>query len=318
MAVAAWVANTPYAIGDIRRAATAQVTGLFFKVTAIDTSGDSPYTSGGVEPKWGTSIGSTVVDNEITWTAISSTYEELSVLAPSAIIELFELHLDSTLHGSTDIYRWHNGCNAAVTGDITWRSQAYSRQPVEATGFESSVGKGTLPRPTLTISNMTDMNITDLVNVAGITALLLFVNKTTPGNDLGGAIVKRIRTLKKYIDGESGADPYAEFPQEIWYVDRKASESRDLVSFELASKFDLPGVNLPRRQIVASVCQWAYKGDGCGYNGTNYFDVNDVAVSSASEDKCGKKLTSCKLRFEGAGQDGILRFGGFPGAGLFR
>ena len=315
MAVAAWVASTSYAIGDIRRAATAQVTGLFFKVTSV--SGSSPYTSGSSEPKWGTAIGSTVVDNEITWTAISSTYEELSVLAPSAIIELFELHLDSTLHGSTDIYRWHNGCNAAVTGDITWRSQAYSRQPVEATGFESSVGKGTLPRPTLTISNMTDMNITDLVNVAGITALLLFVNKTTPGNDLGGAIVKRIRTLKKYIDGESGADPYAEFPQEIWYVDRKASESRDLVSFELASKFDLPGVNLPRRQIVASVCQWAYKGDGCGYNGTNYFNVNDDPVE-ASADKCGKKLTSCKLRFEGTGQDGILRFGGFPGAGLVR
>ncbi len=315
MAVAAWVASTSYAIGDIRRAATAQVTGLFFKVTSV--SGSSPYTSGSSEPKWGTAIGSTVVDNEITWTAISSTYEELSVLAPSAIIELFELHLDSTLHGSTDIYRWHNGCNAAVTGDITWRSQAYSRQPVEATGFESSVGKGTLPRPTLTISNMTDMNITDLVNVAGITALLLFVNKTTPGNDLGGAIVKRIRTLKKYIDGESGADPYAEFPQEIWYVDRKASESRDLVSFELASKFDLPGVNLPRRQIVASVCQWAYKGDGCGYNGTNYFNVNDDPAD-ASTDKCGKKLTSCKLRFEGAGQDGILRFGGFPGAGLVR
>ena len=315
MAVAAWVASTSYAIGDIRRAATAQVTGLFFKVTSV--SGSSPYTSGSSEPKWGTAIGSTVVDNEITWTAISSTYEELSVLAPSAIIELFELHLDSTLHGSTDIYRWHNGCNAAVTGDITWRSQAYSRQPVEATGFESSVGKGTLPRPTLTISNMTDMNITDLVNVAGITALLLFVNKTTPGNDLGGAIVKRIRTLKKYIDGESGADPYAEFPQEILYVDRKASESRDLVSFELASKFDLPGVNLPRRQIVASVCQWAYKGDGCGYNGTNYFNVNDDPAD-ASTDKCGKKLTSCKLRFEGAGQDGILRFGGFPGAGLVR
>ena len=315
MAVAAWVASTSYAIGDIRRAATAQVTGLFFKVTSV--SGSSPYTSGSSEPKWGTNIGSTVVDNEITWTAISSTYEELSVLAPSAIIELFELHLDSTLHGSTDVYRWHNGCNAAVTGDITWRSQAYSRQPVEATGFESSVGKGTLPRPTLTISNMTDMNITDLVNVAGITALLLFVNKTTPGNDLGGAIVKRIRTLKKYIDGESGADPYAEFPQEIWYVDRKASESRDLVSFELASKFDLPGVNLPRRQIVASVCQWAYKGDGCGYNGTNYFNVNDDPAD-ASTDKCGKKLTSCKLRFEGAGQDGILRFGGCPGAGLVR
>lgn len=315
MAVAAWAASTAYSVGDIRRAVTAQATGLFFKVTAV--SGSSPYTSGSSEPKWGTAIGSTVVDNEITWTAISSTYEELSVLAPSAIIELFELHLDSTLHGSTDVYRWHNGCNAAVTGDVTWGGNDYSRQPIKATGFSASTGQGTLPRPTLTISNMTDMNISGFINVAGITALLLLVNNTTPGNDLGGALVKRIRTLKKFIDGESGADPYAEFPQEIWYVDRKSGESRDAVSFELASKFDLPGVKLPRRQVVASVCQWAYKGDGCGYSGTNYFDINDNPAT-ASTDKCGKKLSSCKLRFEGAGQDGILRFGGFPGAGLFR
>ena len=31
MAVASWAASTAYALGDTRRAATAQVTGLFFK-----------------------------------------------------------------------------------------------------------------------------------------------------------------------------------------------------------------------------------------------------------------------------------------------
>ena len=90
MAVAAWVADTAYSVGAIRRAATAQVTGLFFKCTTAGTSAST-------EPKWGTTVGSTVTDNTCVWTAISSTYEELSVLAPSAIVELFELHLDSTL-----------------------------------------------------------------------------------------------------------------------------------------------------------------------------------------------------------------------------
>ena len=42
--------------------------------------------------------------------------------------------------------------------------------------------------PTLTISNL-DSNMT---------ALLLVVNATTAGNDLGGAEVRRIRTLAKY------------------------------------------------------------------------------------------------------------------------
>jgi lambda family phage minor tail protein L len=254
MAVAAWAASTPYSVGDIRRAATAQVTGLFFKVTAVDTSGDSPYTSGGAEPKWGTDIGSTVVDNVI-----------------------------------------------------------------KAEGFEYSSGGGSLPRPTLTVSNVSSLNVPGQVNVAGITALLLLVNATTPGNDLGGATVKRIRTLKRYLDGESTADPFAQFPQEIWYIDRKASENRNLVSFELASKFDLPGVYLSRRQVISSVCQWAYKSSECNYTPGKKFDINDNPLpDDSTADVCGKRLNSCKIRFESDGQDGILNFGGFPGAGQFR
>jgi hypothetical protein len=37
--------------------------------------------------------------------------------------------------------------------------------------------------------------------------LLLLVNAETAGNDLGGATVRRIRTLKKFLDGEANADP---------------------------------------------------------------------------------------------------------------
>jgi len=311
MAVSAWAASTAYSIGDIRRAATAQVTGLFFKVTAV--SGSSPYTSGSTEPNWGTDIGSTIEDNEITWTAISSAYEELATLAPSAIIELFELRLNSTLHGSSDIYRWHNGVNAAVDGDITWAGNNYTRQPIEASGFEYQAGEGTLPRPTLTVGNAKRMSSGTYVSVAEITALLLLVNETTVGNDLGGAEVRRIRTLKKFLDGESAADPYAQFPVELWYVDRKASEDQMQVSFELASKFDLPGTTIPKRQVVASVCQWAYRSSECSYTGTDYFDINDNSVSGAANDVCGKRLTSCKKRFSDT-----LPFGGFPGAGQIK
>ena len=306
MAVSAWAASTSYSVGDIRRAVTAQVTGLFFRCTTAGTSGSS-------EPKWGTDIGSTVTDNSCVWTAISSAYEELSGLSPNTIIELFELHLDATLHGSTDVYRWHNGANAAVTGNITWNSQSYSRQPIEAEGFTYNSGEGTLPRPTLTIGNVSKSVLAGYVSVAEISALLLLVNETTPGNDLGGATVKRITTLKKFLDGESAADPHAQFPVEIWYVDRKSTENRDVVSFELASKFDLPGTTIPKRQIVASVCQWAYKSSECSYTGNNYFDKNDNAVTNAADDVCGKRLTSCKKRFSGT-----LPFGGFPGAGQIR
>jgi hypothetical protein len=279
MAYAAWAATTSYAIGAIVRATTVQDFGLVFQCTTAGTSGST-------QPAWPTLIDSTTVDGSVTWTAISAVYEDLSVLAPNAIIELFQLHLDATLHGSADIFYFHNGVNAAVTGNVAWNGQSYVRLPLEATGFDYS-SSGSLPRPKLAVSNIG----------SSITALLLQVNLITAGNDLGGAKVVRIRTLKKYLDGETGADPHAKFPDEIWYVDRKSNENRAVVEFELASKFDLVGVMLPRRQIVANVCQWVYRGGECGYTGTDYYDINDNKVTSSGSDVCGKRLSSCNVRF---------------------
>ena len=295
MAVAAWAASTSFSVGDIRRATTDQASGLFFRCTTAGTSDSS-------EPSWPTDIGSTITDNTCVWTAIASAYEELAKLNPSAIIELFELHLDNTLHGSTDVYRFHAGANADVDGNVVFNGNTYTRIPVKADGFEFT-NTGTLPRPTLTISNLDGT----------MTTLLLLVNATTAGNDLGGAEVRRIRTLKKFLDGESTADPNAKFPDERWYVDRKANESRDSVTFELASKFDLAGQKLPKRQIVANVCQWVYRSSECSYTGSNYFDVNGNVVSTLAADVCGKRVESCKLRF---GNNGEVPFGSFPGAGL--
>lgn len=295
MAVAPWAASTAFSVGDIRRASAQQASGLFFRCTTAGTSGSS-------EPNWPTDIGSTVTDNTCVWTGIPSAYEELSKLNPSAIIELFELRLDSTLHGSSDVYRFHAGANAAVTGNIVFAGFTYTRIPIQADGFEFS-NSGTLPRPTLTISNLDGT----------MSTLLLLVNATTAGNDLGGAEVRRIRTLKKFLDGDSAPDPRARFPDERWYIDRKSGESRDSVTFELASKFDLAGQKLPKRQLVANVCQWVYRSSECSYTGTDYYDVNGNEVSTAAEDVCGKRVASCKLRF---GENGDLPFGSFPGAGL--
>ena len=141
MAFTAWAASTAFSLGDVRRATTAQASGLVFKCSTAGTSGGS-------EPAWPTDIASTVTDNSVVWTAVSSVYEELAVLTPSAIIELFELHLDPDLHGSSDVYRWHNGTNADVTGSIIFNSLTYHRQPIRSSGFEYA-NTGQLPRPTL-------------------------------------------------------------------------------------------------------------------------------------------------------------------------
>lgn len=301
MAYTVWAASTAFSVGDVRRATTVQASGLVFKCTTAGTSGSS-------EPSWATDIGNTVNDNTVVWTAISSVYEELSVLAPSAIIEMFELHLDNTLHGSTDVYRWHSGVNQQVSGNIVWNGNTYLRIPIQAEGFEFR-NTGTLPRPTLTVAN------TD----SSVTTVLLLVNATTTGNDLAGAEVRRIRTLKKFLDaanfsgGNSNADPYASMPEERYFIDRKTSESREAVVFELASKFDLAGQKIPKRQCIANVCQWEYRSSECSYTGSNFFDINDSTAATLADDVCGKRLSSCKLRFGTAGE---LPFGSFPGVGL--
>jgi len=296
MAYTAWQASNSYAVGDVVRPATTTGTGLVFRCTTAGTSAAT-------EPDpWPVVRGTEVEDGTCVWEAVSAVGEELNKLAPSAVIELFELDGTASNIGVDQVYRFHAGVNEQISGNIVWNGNTYVRFPVKAEGFEYT-NTGTLPRPTLTVANLS----------GSISVLLLEINLTTSGNDLAGAEVRRIRTLKKYLDGETAADPHAKFPDEVWYCDRKASENRELVTFELASKFDLAGVMLPKRQIIANICQWEYRSAECSYTGSNYFDVDDNSVASLSNDKCGKRLSSCKKRF---GENGQLPFGSFPGAGL--
>ena len=216
---------------------------------------------------------------------------DLQAVAPSAIIELFQLDLNAAQHGVNETYYFHAGTDATGSNDdIVWDGQAYLAFPIEATEFEYT-GTGSLPRPKLRVSNI----------YGTITGLILSLP-----NGLEGAKVTRIRTLARYIDGVNfpggtnplgTPDPTAEFPREIYYIDRKASENRDLIEFSLAAAFDLVGVRAPKRQCVGNVCQWAYRGPECGYTGDAYFNFNDVPVAAIGQDVCGKRLRSCELRF---------------------
>tara|TARA_Y100000361_G_C10997066_1_gene257285 strand:- start:35 stop:616 length:582 start_codon:yes stop_codon:yes gene_type:complete len=180
----------------------------------------------------------------------SKVFSDLQSINPSSIIELFTLQLDTTLHGANTIYRFHAGSNLNANGQIVWDGNAYLRFPVQATGF--AFQKGQLPRPKIIISNATGL----------ISAILLTVNETTTGNDLTGATVIRIRTLAKFIDAVNfpgntnpfgTPDPNAEFPQEKYAIDRKATETREVVEFELAAPTDLAGVRIPGRQATRSL-----------------------------------------------------------------
>jgi len=187
-------------------------------------------------------------------------FSEIQKINPSAIIELFVLELSTSLHGSntgiptanneTNIYRFHAGSNLNANGEIIFNSKVYARFPVQATGFAYQRGK--IPRPKLVISNA----------FGTISALLLAVNQTTTGNDLTGSTFTRIRTMAKFIDAAnfSGGtnplgtpDPTAEFKRQIYTIDRKSKETREIVEFELSGSIDMAGVRVPKRQCTRAL-----------------------------------------------------------------
>lgn len=196
---------------------------------------------------------------------MTSPVSELQKISPSNIIELFQLELITAIHGSNTKFYFHNGVSANENSDLIFDGNQYTRMPIQATGFDLTSKK--LPRPRLVISN----------TLGTFTTLIL----TLP-QGLEGAKVTRIRTLRRYIDNinftggdilledgnfllqengsvidmESGLNPFgtpdptATFSTQVFSIDRKVTENRSIIEFELSANFDLDGVRLPKRQVL--------------------------------------------------------------------
>ena len=147
------------------------------------------------------------------------------------------------------VYLFHSGVNMS-NQNIVWQSNTYTKFPCKAEGFKYS-GEGKLPRPTLTFSNI----------LGTITSILQLTNQITPFSDLSGAKVTRRRTLARFLDEENfpsnsnpykvdNVDPSAEMPREIYFIERKIIENRDIVQFELISTFDLAGIGAPKKLVT--------------------------------------------------------------------
>ena len=227
-----------------------------------------------------------------------SVIKDIQSLSPSAMIELYVL--DMTSAGGTTVY-FHAGTNELKTA-VVWQGVTYSPFPIEVSGFEYR-GQGKLPRPTVRVANVTG-------------AISAFIRDY---DDLLGCKLIRKRTLAKYLDavnftaGNPDADANQAFMDDVFFIDRKATENKVLVEFELAVAFDVQGVQLPRRQIIQNVCPWKYKGPECGYVPGLMFTASDVGTADVNSDMCGKRVNSCKIRF---GTYAELPYGGFPAAGL--
>lgn len=222
-------------------------------------------------------------------------------LEPGGRVTLYEL--DGSSFGADQLF-FHQHLQSGV---IWWQGQEYGAWPIKAEDFARTGDQP--PTPKLSVSNLDGR----------ISALCLAFD------DLVGARVVRRQTLVKYLDaanfpdGNPTADPNEHFQDEVWFIERKTSEDKETVEFELTAAIDLNGEQLPGRQIIAGVCGWlirgGYRGPYCGYTGPAVADANDIPTDDPARDQCSGLVRGCKLRF---GADKELPYGGFPAAGLLR
>lgn len=188
--------------------------------------------------------------------------------------------------------------------NIIWQGQTFTGMSIQASGLEMN-SSGKASSPTLSMAN----NIDGLQNAVSAYCLQF--------NDFAGAKLTIIETLAKYLDAEnfSQGNPTAsnEAEKQLWFIEQKTSENMEQVTFELSNPIDFEGQRIPMRQI-SSQCHWCmmgdYRGEECGYTGAAMFTEKNEPTDNPALDKCGGRLSSCKIRKnEGS-------FGGQPAANM--
>ena len=82
-----------------------------------------------------------------------------------------------------------------------------------------------------------------------------------------------------------------EFPSQKFVLDRVATETNILVSFELANPLDVQGLQVPNRYVIGKYCPWAYKGavagsvkSGCPWKNNGMRTISVTTDSSGATD----------------------------------
>ena len=265
-----------------------------------------------------------IVDKEQAKKSIKSLMHELTNLTPSSLMTLFEIDFTNVVQsinsslvkdsneiglfpnfeqGKENILRFHNNIKV-FNSYIIWQGKTFFPAPIMAEGFEIT-SRGVLPSPTLSLTSQTE---------EGIEALSIIRRVIRKYGDIVGAKVTRIRTFAKFLDKnnfsdisspdsqrgiyasnfpeEYEPDPYAELPRDVFFVERKASEDKTSITYELSSSLDVEGVKLPRRVVTASKCGFTYRGCGCFYEG----DGNSAqSLADHVYKKCGIRRTDLTL-----------------------
>lgn len=208
-------------------------------------------------------------------TSLKKIASEVVKLNPSDLITLYEIDaseisIDMQLKKSTTLdlstpFRFHNMQNLFGT-DLYFQNLKYVAFPITTEGFELT-SAGALPTPTI--------SITCAEGIDKLDGFSLLKSAFIDLENLIGAKVTRIRTYAKFLDADQGgasvegvgtdADINAEFPRDVFFIERKSAENKSSIRWELASALDLENLKLPARSIYANRCPFTYRGEGCCY-----------------------------------------------------
>lgn len=158
--------------------------------------------------------------------------EEGQALIVGDYVELYEI--DTTVIGGADIFRFIPHRFETPDLEVEWKGNTYIQFPVEMDGFEQQATGTAPPQPTMRVSNVNKFILAAVLELG----------------DIIGAKVTRWRTYARFLDNGETPDPNAHYAPDIYYVQQKTGHNKQGFEFTLSSALDLPGIKLPRRQIL--------------------------------------------------------------------
>jgi len=219
----------------------------------------------------------------------SSLNKQLISLTPDAIVNLYEIDfsiLQENFEQLKDLYGINIGADAIYrfcpmingTNPVIWQGNSYQPLPIKMEGFEHK-SDGRLPRPTLTIANP-----------EGIFSKIVHSNE-----DFANCKVSRKRTYARFLDDENflnsnnpfgQADPNSHLDDDVYYINKKNTEDKYVIEFELVSALELEESWVPARVVLSSYCNWTYRCEiGCGYKGLPIETSNGKSLTSGFAQK---------------------------------
>lgn len=225
-------------------------------------------------------------------------HRESEKLEQSPLIDLWELDF---LEQGGDVLRFCKDVNEKGEA-VVWKGKTYEPLPIEGDGFQLT-SKGSSSRPMLSLANITG----------------IFTGLSLEYGNFVGVRVRRRQVFGRFLDavnfvnGNPEADPVQEIVTQ-YTVERMKSLNVQSATLELSAPTESEGALFPSRTILASVCNWEYRGgpnglsEGCPYRGRPVADRYDMPTDDINKDYCSGSLLGCKARF---GATAVLPIGAF-------